>query len=26
VLFLASDTARVITGHVLFVDCGQATR
>ena len=26
VLFLASDNARVITGHVLFVDCGQATR
>jgi (-)-trans-carveol dehydrogenase len=26
VLFLASDNARVITGHVLHVDCGQATR
>jgi len=26
VLFLASDNARVITGHVLFVDCGQSTR
>jgi NAD(P)-dependent dehydrogenase (short-subunit alcohol dehydrogenase family) len=26
VLFLSSDNARVITGHVLHVDCGQATR
>ncbi|MGY1666438.1 SDR family NAD(P)-dependent oxidoreductase [Geodermatophilus sp. SYSU D00696] len=26
VLFLASDNARVITGHTLHVDCGQATR
>jgi NAD(P)-dependent dehydrogenase (short-subunit alcohol dehydrogenase family) len=26
VLFLASENARIITGHVLFVDCGQATR
>ncbi|MEE8601467.1 SDR family NAD(P)-dependent oxidoreductase [Euzebya tangerina] len=26
VLFLASDNARMITGHVLHVDCGQATR
>ncbi len=26
VLFLASDNARVITGHVLMVDCGQATK
>lgn len=26
VLFLASDNARIITGHVLFVDCGQATK
>jgi (-)-trans-carveol dehydrogenase len=26
VLFLASDNARVVTGHVLHVDCGQATR
>lgn len=26
VLFLASDNARIITGHVLHVDCGQATR
>ncbi len=26
VLFLASDNARVITGHVLMVDCGQTTR
>jgi enoyl-[acyl-carrier-protein] reductase (NADH) len=26
VLFLSSDNARIITGHVLFVDCGQATR
>jgi NAD(P)-dependent dehydrogenase (short-subunit alcohol dehydrogenase family) len=26
VLFLASDNARVITGHVMFVDCGQSTR
>ena len=26
VLFLASDNARMVTGHVLFVDCGQATR
>jgi (-)-trans-carveol dehydrogenase len=26
VLFLASDNARAITGHVLHVDCGQATR
>lgn len=25
VLFLASDNARVITGHVLYVDCGQTT-
>lgn len=25
-LFLASDNARMITGHVLHVDCGQATR
>ena len=26
VLFLASDNARMITGHTLHVDCGQATR
>ncbi|HTR74809.1 MAG TPA: SDR family NAD(P)-dependent oxidoreductase [Solirubrobacterales bacterium] len=26
VLFLASDNARIITGHTLFVDCGQATK
>lgn len=26
VLFLASDNARIITGHVLFVDAGQATK
>ncbi len=26
VLFLASDNARVVTGHTLHVDCGQATR
>lgn len=26
VMFLASDSARVITGHTLNVDCGQATR
>lgn len=26
VLFLASENARMITGHVLHVDCGQATR
>jgi NAD(P)-dependent dehydrogenase (short-subunit alcohol dehydrogenase family) len=26
VLFLASDNARIITGHLLFVDCGQATK
>jgi (-)-trans-carveol dehydrogenase len=26
VLFLASDNARIITGHTLHVDCGQATR
>lgn len=26
VLFLASENARVITGHVLMVDCGQATK
>lgn len=26
VLFLASDNARMVTGHVLHVDCGQATK
>jgi (+)-trans-carveol dehydrogenase len=26
VLFLSSDNARMITGHTLHVDCGQATR
>jgi NAD(P)-dependent dehydrogenase (short-subunit alcohol dehydrogenase family) len=26
VLFLASENARIITGHVLFVDCGQSTK
>ena len=26
VLFLASDNARIVTGHVLFVDTGQATK
>lgn len=26
VLFLSSENARMITGHVLHVDCGQATR
>ena len=25
-LFLASDNARIITGHVLMVDCGQSTK
>ena len=26
VLFLASDNARIITGHTLYVDCGQAAK
>ncbi|GAA4879058.1 SDR family NAD(P)-dependent oxidoreductase [Actinomycetospora straminea] len=26
VLYLVSDNARVVTGHMLHVDCGQATR
>jgi (-)-trans-carveol dehydrogenase len=25
-LFLASDNARMITGHILYVDCGQSTK
>jgi len=25
-LYLASDNARIVTGHVLYVDCGQSTK